>query len=206
MAKSPVQAAFMTGGVCHLVQGGGIVFHAVTVDLFLCCAFLELLFHRQDDKVFRRTEESPVGRLVILYLGIPGLFLEHLVQGFVDVHALGVFCFLLWCLEPCHHGIVLLLVGLREVGLVDVEDMEHPQERADSQLGLPFLGHLAVVLLGYLVAVLVLDGEAPLGDGDGFLACLDMETLLIGLAEGHVDRGLVAFLRHVGHQKEGVAA
>ena len=186
------------------MQGRGIVFHTVLVNLILVLADVELFLLRQYDDVTRRTVVGIGRNLVILDGTYPLLFLEQAVKCLVDIHAVGITH--LWRLELVHHLVIFLLVDLLQIRLIHVEDMVGLHEGSDGTPVLLLPGHMAVVITVDTFSVGILDGHVPVDDGHRLGTLVDAGILLLYLEERHIHGSPVAVHGRVHLQEEGVGA
>ena len=192
------------GGVGHLMQHGGIEFHAATVDFVGSASDVELRLHGQHHDVLPRRVIRPVHALVGLYRADPALRLNHSVECSVGVHAFRVAEF--GQSEPVHELPHPFGLHLGQVGLRHVVHGKRLDKRDDLHAFLLLFAHGAVFLRADLPAVLVLHEHVPIDDGEGLLAFEHVGFQVVRLLEGEEHGQVVAVGRRVELQEEGVGA
>ena len=170
----------------HLVQHGGIKFHATPVDFLGGIADVELLLHRQYHDIASRRIVGTVLTFVRLYGTEPALRLNHPVERGMDIHAFLVPKF--GHLELLHEFLHPFGLHLRQVGLVDVIYGEGLEEGNDIHAFLLLLAHGLILIRTDLMAVLVLDQHIPIDHGEGFFTFQYMGLQVVRLLEGEVHR------------------
>ena len=196
----------MTGGMCHLMNKGGVVLFTILIDFFWRITDLKLVFARNNDQVLALVIKSTRVLLVIFHVADPGLGSQHLVDSGITVHTFIVLD--LFGLKLGKQDIVFLLIHLFQVGLVNIPLFKDFKIRNNLIFFIPLFFWEAVVFLqsGFLAVFTIVNTESPLKNWYTLLTFLRMSSQIFNLFMGKIDRNLIVLFHCVKLTQKSITA
>ena len=196
----------MTGGMCHLMNKGGVVLFTILIDFFWRITDLKLVFARNYNQVLALVIKSTRVLLVIFHVADPGLGSQHLVDSGITVHTFIVLD--LFGLKLGKQDIVFLLIHLFQIGLVNIPLFKDFKIRNNFIFFIPLFFWEAVVFLqsGFLAVFTIVNTESPLENWYTLLTFLRMSSQIFNLFMGKINRNLIVLFHCVKLTQKSITA